>query len=153
MRRANLKRWFDAPDGQNIAQGYSRTCIALKAGNSGYIFEPTNVNPTLVDAVLELDEVAVMTMSSHITSGVLELINPYQKSLTTEQKGHRLPIVTSLSDVTSDMAHFSRACIIKKEQLILIWSDSPDTLMDVGSDIEMQLFNLVISTPDLQSVR
>lgn len=96
---------------------------------------------------MELGEVAVLTMSSNITAGIMELINPFQKSLTMEQTGHRLPIVSSLSDVTSEMGNYSRACIVSNEKLILVWSTSPETIMEVGSDVEMQLFTLVIKIP------
>ncbi|PMD21641.1 hypothetical protein NA56DRAFT_625597 [Hyaloscypha hepaticicola] len=82
-------------------------------------------------------------MSSNITAGIMELINPFQKSLTIEQTGHRIPIVASLSDVTPEMAIYGRACILRNEQLILVWSTSSETIMDVGSDVEMQLYTLV----------
>jgi hypothetical protein len=101
------------------------------------------VNPTLAKSILDLDEFVVLTMSSQITAGIIGLINPQQKSLIVEQNGHRLPILTSLGDVTSAISYSSRACIIRKEKLILVWSDSPDTMIDVGQDVEKQLLNLV----------
>lgn len=101
------------------------------------------MSPLLVAAVQDLGEAAVLTMSSNITAGIMELINPFQKSLTVEQTGHRIPIVASLSDVTPEMAIYGRACILRNEQLILVWSTSSETIMDVGSDVEMQLYTLV----------
>jgi hypothetical protein len=97
----------------------------------------------LVAAVQDLGEAAVLTMSSNITAGIMELINPFQKSLTIEQTGHRIPIIASLSNVTPEMGTYGRACILRNEQLILVWSTSSETIMDVGSDVEMQLYTLV----------
>jgi hypothetical protein len=142
-RRAGLRRWFDESYGESFVQGYSPGCIALKTEDSEHLFEPTNVNPTLADAIRVLDEIAVLTMSSNITAGIMELINPFQKSLSTQQAGNRLPILTSLSDVTPDLGHYSKACIIRNEKLILIWSDSSETIMSVGNDIEAELYNFV----------
>ena len=96
----------------------------------------------LVAAVQDLGEAAVLTMSSNITAGIMEMINPFQKSLI-EQTGHRIPIVASLSDVTPEMGNYGRACILRNEQLILVWSTSSETIMDVGSDVELQLYTLV----------
>lgn len=142
-QRATLLRWFDAPDVKFAAQGHSPTCVAIKGTESEYIFEPANVHPALSKSILALDESAVLTMSSQITSGVIGMLNPQQKSLVVDQNGHRLPILPSLDEVTSAISYSARACIVRKEQLVLVWSDSPETILDVSHDVEKQLLNIV----------
>ncbi|KAL5327520.1 hypothetical protein ACEPPN_005219 [Leptodophora sp. 'Broadleaf-Isolate-01'] len=142
-QRATLLRWFDAPDVKFAAQGHSPTCVAIKGTESEYIFEPANVHPALSKSILALDESAVLTMSSQITSGVIGMLNPQQKSLVVDQNGHRLPILPSLDEVTSAISYSARACIVRKEQLVLVWSDSPETILDVSHDVEKQLLNIL----------
>lgn len=67
-----------------------------------------------------------------------------QKSVTVEQTGARIPIVASLDDVNAGLGHSARCCIVQKENLMLVWSEDPASIINVGNDVEKQLLGMVI---------
>lgn len=106
-----------------------------------YISEPAHVNLSLADAIIRLDEPFVLAMASEVTARVMELIGTQQKSLAIQSTGNRIPILNSLDDVSSILSHCSRVCIVLYGKLVLIWSDSPSDLIEVGTDVEKKLLD------------
>jgi hypothetical protein len=140
-RRATLLGWFDEAksDPQAPNPAWSSTCIAIKLPDNSYTFSPTSVSPALTDAVHRLNENAVVSISSRITASVLDSLAPEQKSFVVEYTGTRIPILASLDEVQSGISHFSRACIVRRERVLLVWCHEPSTILDVVFDVEMQL--------------
>ncbi|KAL5351998.1 hypothetical protein ACLOAV_003862 [Pseudogymnoascus australis] len=149
--RAILLRWFEAPDEKSFAHG-SPTCVAVKVADTEHVFEPADVNPALANAIRRLDECVVLAMSSQITASVIVLLTPQQKSLAVDETGARLPIIASLEDVGSALVHATRACIVRKERIVLIWSDDPGAIMTVGNAVEKQLLGLLFNSRQLSNV-
>lgn len=127
----------------NRAPSASPVCVAFKTWEEEYVFEPSEVSPALVKAIRRLDEVVILAMSSEITKSLIESTSPEQKSLTIEHTGARIPIVSALEDVSSYLVHSSRACIVRQELLVLLWSDDATAIIEVGNDVEKQLLGLV----------
>ncbi|KAL3441664.1 glycosyl transferase family group 2-domain-containing protein [Aspergillus insuetus] len=140
-RRATLLGWFDETqsDSQVPNPAWSSTCIAVKLPDNSYTFSPTTVFPALSKAVHRLNENAVVSISSRITASVLDSIAPGQKSFVVEYTGTRIPILASLDEVQSGISHFSRACIVLRERVLLVWCHEPSAILDVAFDVEMQL--------------
>jgi hypothetical protein len=145
-RRAALLGWADIPGGNDVIRDLSPTCVAIKSIDGSQVFEPVNVHPELADAIFRLDERSVTTMSSEITASIIATIPAQQKSVTVEHTGARIPVMTSFKDVTSALVYSSRACIVRNEGLMLVWSDDPATLINVCSDVEKQLLGMVNSS-------
>lgn len=70
---------------------------------------------------------------------LIDSILPGQKSLVVESTSARIPVVHSLNDVSSNLVHFARACIVVQEKLVLIWSHNAGTILHVAHDVERQL--------------
>ncbi|KAL2838983.1 glycosyl transferase family group 2-domain-containing protein [Aspergillus pseudoustus] len=140
-RRATLLGWFDeTPLDSQDPNAWSSTCVAVKlTSENTYTFSPPTVSPSLSSAVCRLDENAVVSISSRITASVIDSIALGQKSFVVEYTGTRIPIIPSLDHVESGLSHFSRACIVLKERVILVWCHEPSTILDVAFDVEMQL--------------
>ncbi|KAJ5160387.1 uncharacterized protein N7482_007391 [Penicillium canariense] len=138
-RRATLLGWFDEGEVESGLQHWSSTCIALRLPDDEYSFFPYNVNPALGDAITRLGETAAVAMSSRFTSTLIDSIMPGQKSLIVESTSARIPIVYCLNDVSSELAHFARACIIVQERLVLVWSHDAGAILNVAFDVERQL--------------
>ncbi|EPS28344.1 hypothetical protein PDE_03290 [Penicillium oxalicum 114-2] len=138
-RRATLLGWFDEVDVEDGRNSWSSTCISLRRADNEYTFFPYNVNPSLIDAITRLGETAAMAMSSRFTSMLIDSILPGQKSLVVESTSARIPVVHSLNDVSSNLVHFARACIVVQEKLVLIWSHNAGTILHVAHDVERQL--------------
>ncbi|KAJ5986604.1 hypothetical protein N7451_010969 [Penicillium sp. IBT 35674x] len=133
-RRATLMGWFDEVTGQRD----SVTCVAIKMPENEYSFTPTDVTPSLVDAITRLNETAAVAMASRVTSAVIDSIVPGQKSLIVENTSARIPIVGTLDDINPMLSHFSRACIVVKERIVLVWSHDAGAILNVAFDVERQ---------------
>lgn len=142
-RHADSAGWFCSPNSNTAPQGHSLVCVAFRTWEDEIILEPRQVDPRLVEAIERLEEVVVLSMSSEITSCLIESISPQQKSLIVERTGARIPIVSTLQDVSSYLVHSSRACIIRQERLVLLWSDDGTAIIEIGNDVEKQLLGLV----------
>jgi hypothetical protein len=141
-RRATLLGWFDAPDGKSADQG-SPTCVAVKSAETEYFFEPSDLHPALARAVLKVNKYVALTMYSDITSRAIQSLSPQQKDVMVGNMSIRLPIVPCLEDIHPDLTQSTQACIIREENLILVWSDDPAAIMNVGNEVEKELLDKV----------
>lgn len=94
-------------------------------------------------AVARLEENAVVSMASEVTNTVLDTITPDQASLLVESTGARIPIVPSLADVRQSLVHSTSSCIVVQERCVLIWSNVPNTVINVAHNVEKQLLGFV----------
>jgi hypothetical protein len=138
-RRATLLGWFDEAEAEHGVQNWSSTCISVRQADNEYSFFPYNVNPVLAEAITRLGETAAIAMSSRFTCTVIDSILPGQKSLVVESTSARIPVVSCLNDVNSELVHFARACIIVQERLVLVWSHNAGAILNVAYDVERQL--------------
>ncbi|KAI9372868.1 glycosyl transferase family group 2-domain-containing protein [Aspergillus egyptiacus] len=140
-RRATLLGWFD--EAHAVSSGgsseWSFTGVAVNLPDTGYTFSPADVAPALRKAVLRLNENAIVSISSGITAAVAASIAPGQRSFLVESTSTRIPIVASLDHVEASLPHFSRACIVLEERVLLVWCHDPSSILDVAFDVEMQL--------------
>ncbi|KAH6999207.1 glycosyl transferase family group 2-domain-containing protein [Ilyonectria sp. MPI-CAGE-AT-0026] len=149
-RRATLLGLFDEPERQSLVNGFNETCVAVKTADDDYVFQPTEVNPLLALAIARIDNNAVMSMSSEVLPSIIDSIQPGQRQLVIEPTGMKIPIVESLEEVHSSLTMVSRACIVVRERVMLVWSNDPRTIVNSGHDIETQLLGLSFN-PDTDS--
>ncbi|KAH8684988.1 glycosyl transferase family group 2-domain-containing protein [Ilyonectria robusta] len=143
-RRATLLGWFEEPAAAAITSGWSSTCVALKKPDGTYAYAPDDPSPDLVAAVARLEENAVVSMASEVTNTVLDTITPDQASLLVESTGARIPIVPSLADVRQSLVHSTSSCIVVQERCVLIWSNVPNTVINVAHNVEKQLLGFIV---------
>ncbi|KAF7543007.1 hypothetical protein G7Z17_g11092 [Cylindrodendrum hubeiense] len=143
-RRATLLGWFDEPAAAAITSGWSGTCVALKKPDGSYTYAPDDPSPDLVAAVARLGENAVVSMSSEVTNTVLDTITSEQASLLVESTGARIPIVATLADVHQSLVHSTSSCIVAQERCVLIWSNVPNTVINVAHNVEKQLLGFIV---------
>lgn len=113
----------------------------MKSSNAEYVFEPTEVNPALARAILRLNKYVALTMSSDLTSRIIQAISPQQEKVMVGNM--HLPIITCLKDICPDLTHSTPACIVREENLVLLCSDDPAAIMNLGNDIEKELLDEV----------
>jgi hypothetical protein len=142
-RKATALGWFEDPCEERFPNIFAAMCVAIQQDNGRYVFEPPNINPALASAITRLNDKIVFTMSSEVTASVLKTLKPDQRYLTIPHASFRLPIVSSFEDVEPGLVSASCACIVKKESLILVWSDDVGQILQTGSDVEKHLMTLV----------
>jgi hypothetical protein len=137
-RRATLLGWFDHSN-SNLAEDPSSVCVAIKLPDDGYTFHPAVIDPSLAKAIKRLDETAVVALSSRITARAIATIAPGQKSFVVESTSARIPVIPTLDDMDVNLTHYSRACIVLDEKIVLVWSHDATGLLNVAHDVEVQL--------------
>ncbi|KAK7421131.1 hypothetical protein QQZ08_010060 [Neonectria magnoliae] len=141
-RRATLLGFFDDPEDQSLANGFSETCIAVKTSEESYVFQPNDVNPLLALAVARIDRKAVLSMTSEVIPTIIDSIRPDQSQFYIEATGTPISIAASLEEIRPDVVTSSKACIVIKERVMLVWSNNPKKIVNQAHDIETQLLNL-----------
>ncbi|KAM0366000.1 hypothetical protein ACHAO7_010397 [Fusarium culmorum] len=140
-RRATLLGWFDGPAERAVLSGVSLTGVAIKSGE-GHVFQPADVDSLLQSAVSKLDAEALISISSETLVKIIGAIPPTQRSLVSESTGARIPVVPNLEAVTSDLCHYSRACIALEERVVLVWSQDPKAIIHVADHVQQELFEI-----------
>ncbi|GFF80523.1 hypothetical protein IFM53868_02877 [Aspergillus udagawae] len=137
-RRATLLGWFDHSN-SNLAEDPSSVCVAIRLQDDGYTFHPAVIDPSLAKAIKRLDETAVVALSSRVTARTIATIAPGQKSFVVESTSARIPVIPTLDGVDVNLTHYSRACIVLDEKIVLVWSHDASGLLNVAHDVEVQL--------------
>jgi len=101
----------------------------------------------LAGAISRLNEAAVISMASKITTDMFDVIGPQQRCLITESTGERIPILQSLDGIQPTLVHSSRACVVMDPRVVLVWSNDPNAIVNIAADVEMALLDLVIKFP------
>ncbi|KAF4970250.1 hypothetical protein FZEAL_10085 [Fusarium zealandicum] len=155
-RRATLLGFFEDPEGRSLASGHSETCIAVKTPDDNYVFQPSDINPMLALAVARLEAKAVLSMTSDAILAIIDSLQHHQTELFVEATGARISIASSLEAIRPDLAVNSKACLVVRERVMLVWSSNPRTIVNVAHDTETQLLGLSFSpspTPNILSRR
>ncbi|WXC52686.1 hypothetical protein QX201_012352 [Fusarium graminearum] len=140
-RRATLLGWFDEPAERAVLSGVSLTGVAIKS-SEGHVFQPVDVDSLLQSAVSKLDTEALISISSETLVKIITAIPPTQRSLVSESTGARIPVVPNLEAVTPDLCHYSRACIVLEERVVLVWSQDPKAIVHVADHVQEELFEM-----------
>ena len=102
-----------------------------------------DLTPSLSAAITRLDDQAVISLSSEVTSTIIDTIAPEQRTFIIDHTGARIPIVQSLDAVHSGLVHISRTCIVLKEKVVIVWSNDAATLINVAHDVEKQFLEML----------
>ena len=154
-RRVQMSKWLELPEdefGVVDSSAKQNLGVLIKRSNNSYTTEPTSLNPNIVNAVQRLGVSAAFTMSSEIVSSLLMQITPLQTEFSMNRGSFVLPIVKSVNEIGTARSPVQKErwmCLCKKEKVTLIWSDSVNSLLVHGSDVESKLIGLVST----QSVR
>ena len=138
VRQATMLGWFSA-----AATANSTACAAVREKDDTYEFEPQNVRPDVQEAIARLGEGVALTMASQITESIFKLLTANSIYLPTNSSGGRIPIVKSLEHVDAYLVQSSRACIVRNEGFVLVWSDQVDKIIEIGQDVQREFLSVV----------
>jgi hypothetical protein len=91
------------------------------------------------------------TMSSEITSALIDQISPFQTEIQVQPRGIKINIVRSLAHLASGKTQVTKKaymCILREERVVLVWNDSVEGILTHGADVEGLLVGIV-NTPHL----
>ncbi|KAK3679131.1 hypothetical protein LTR78_000691 [Recurvomyces mirabilis] len=128
--------------------------VVLQRDDGGYAAYPNQLNEQVVEAVLRLDVPIAFTMSSEVTHTLLRQVTPDQTQYGDPRSGITLPIVESVESLASGRVSVPRdgfICLCKREQFVLVWGSTVESILAQGTDIETWLVGLVWGQPAPQA--
>jgi hypothetical protein len=119
--------------------------VAIRTPDQNYALEPASIAAKIVRAVHVIDIPVSFTMASDITSNVFAQISPYQTEVAIQTRGVTIPVIGSLDEVSVRKFQISQslACLVRDENIILLWAYSVETAIQHGSNIEQMLMEMV----------
>lgn len=111
-----------------------------------FITEPQTVDDKLKLICGTLNLGALFTMSSDLTQLFFSRIAKDDSELTLSPNKITVPVVYSLEDIARDGAGVRRrdfCCFVRRERVVLVWSNSGDELMLHGSEVDSKLMSSV----------
>jgi hypothetical protein len=126
--------------------------VVIRLANSQHVVHPPDISPTTIEAIEGIDAAVGFTMSSEITAALFRQMSPYQTEIMVHAHGLKIPIVESFEDVVhlanSTNGIRGSACIMRKEKVILVWSNTVQNLLPHGAEIEKLLVDTVSDCPE-----
>jgi hypothetical protein len=119
--------------------------VGIRRRDEEYTFEPASLEPQMMAAIRSIGLQFAFTMSSAITSAMFNNISPHQKEITIHLRGIRIPVVSSLKLVPSRSFEIkqSLACLLQEERIVLLCTNTIESAVPHGSDIEQMLMEMV----------
>lgn len=119
--------------------------VAVQRPDDEYTFEPASLENLMMNTIRSVGLPVAFSMSSDITSTVFAQISPYQTELVIQPRGTRIPIVGSLQDIAERSFEIrqSMTCLVKEENLVLLWSHTAENAFPHGRDVEQMLMETV----------
>ncbi|KAH8657166.1 glycosyl transferase family group 2-domain-containing protein [Tricladium varicosporioides] len=145
-RRCVSAKWLNAHDDELEMDADSWVGVALRLPDGTYLAEPSNPTPDISAAFQSLGCKVAFTMSSEITSALLDQISPFQNEIQVQPRGIKIAIAQNLAEIVSGNTQVSRRsymCILREERVVLVWNDSVEGILTHGTDVEGILVGLI----------
>ena len=145
-RRFQEQGWLEQDQRAEIPASLGIVMRVENEDETKFIFEPQTMDDSVKTISKNLNLGVVFTMSSDITSLLFTRIAKDDLEITLSPYNITVPVVDSLQWLAKDEAGVMRrdfCCFVRKEKLVLVWSNSADEIMLQGSDIESKLMSSV----------
>jgi hypothetical protein len=117
--------------------------VLLKKSRGNYVCYPPIMAPSLLAAVQKLNVEVAFTMRTDMINGLFESWDDGQTELRLKD-GSQLQFVESLATVASmSIKKFQYACLVREEQIVLIWHDDLQQIIPHATRLEEKLLSLV----------
>jgi hypothetical protein len=120
--------------------------VMIKIADRQYAREPKTIDPIVLKAFQCMDAAIAFTMTSVVTSAIFRQITPSQKELIVKSRGTALPIVDTFEDLISLVSMHGltgTAYLLRRPQLVLVWSNSVEDILMCGASLDELLCQAV----------
>ena len=145
-RKCAQSKWleYDADDG--IDSGTPSLGVILKRYDGEYVTEPATLSQEVMEAVARLGCPVAFTLSSEVTHMLLRMISTTDTEVRLDNHGTILPVVSSVNVIGTSAILLPRGCsmcLCLEERFVLVWSNTAQSILAKGSDVETQLVGVV----------
>lgn len=120
--------------------------LLLRQTRGVYVTSPALIHPHLHQAVVNLNVEIAFTMASPITDSIFNTLDPKQTDLVVGEEGFMYQIVESLEDMSTSTRRVKKlqyACLVRKERVVVLWSDKVADILTHAAEVERKLLALV----------
>ncbi|KUJ09080.1 uncharacterized protein LY89DRAFT_598683 [Mollisia scopiformis] len=146
-RRCASAKWLQPPEDEDgLVDESSWIGVAVRNPDGNYSTEPPTADHDIYNVLQTLNCKCVFTMSSEITSALLDQVGPFQTELSVAPRGLKINIVQSIRHLASGKSVVTRksyVCILREERMVLVWNDSVEGILTHGADIEGILVGII----------
>jgi hypothetical protein len=145
-RRFQEQGWLDQDQRSEVPASLGIVIRVENGDETKFIGEPQTIDDSLKIISKNLNLGVVFTMSSDITRLLFTRLTQDDFEITLSPNNITVPVVDSLQSLAKDGAGVMRrdfCCFVRKEKLVLVWSNSADEIMLQGSDVESKLMSSV----------
>ena len=121
--------------------------VVIKIADRQYAREPKAIDPAVVTAFQSMDVAIAFTMTSVVTAAIFRQISPNQKELEIKSRATVLPIVDTFEDLIRSVSMHGltgTAYLIRKPQIVLVWSNFVEDILMCGATLD-ELLCLAVS--------
>jgi hypothetical protein len=111
-----------------------------------YVVEPASLNQAVLQFADKFDLAALITLSSDITSYMFAQINHGDSEVKLNPHNITVPVIDCLADLVRDDLEVTRrdfCCLVRKERVVLAWSNQADQLLTDAANVESKLMGSV----------
>src|ERR1700761_7345859 len=123
--------------------------VLVHQSSGGYMTEPRDLSPLLVQAVEKLGLEVAFTISTETTEAIFDVISDNDHDIMLSD-GLQLQIVDSMSDIVraglSQVRKSQHAVLLKTERILLVWHDDVEKVLPQAVKVEEKLLGLVSFT-------
>jgi hypothetical protein len=120
--------------------------VLVHQSSGGYVTEPRDLSPLLVQAVEKLGVEVAFTISTETTEAIFDVIQDNDHEIVLGDKS-QLQIIDSMSDMAriglTQVGKSQHAALLKAERILLVWHDDVDQVLLQATKIEEKLLGLV----------
>ncbi|CZR53718.1 uncharacterized protein PAC_03598 [Phialocephala subalpina] len=146
-RRCAAAKWLQPPEDEDgMLDESSWLGVAVRLPDGNFSTEPPTADHDLYRVLQSLNCKCAFTMSSEITSALLDQIGPFQTELNVGARGLKINVVQSLRHLASGKSVVTRksyVCVLREERMVLVWNDSVEGILTHGADIEGILVGII----------
>jgi hypothetical protein len=146
-RRCTAAKWLEQIEDDEGFLGMERYVgVVLKHTDDSFVSEPRDIDERVIRFAKHLGCNVAFTMSSEMIPAILQQISPLQTELTIKGTNLRVPVCPSLDEAVSGRYEIEKEayiCILRKEKVAFLWSDSVEGILNHGTYVEDMLLGQV----------
>jgi hypothetical protein len=147
-KRISINMWMPSIKTGGSTNSIVPSChgVLLRQSRGVYFSHPAEVREDLLTTIQKINAAVAFTMSSQTTEVIFSTLVSAQNELILRD-GSQYQIVESMADISrgasSSIKKFQYTCLVKKEQVVLLWHDDREKILQHAQEVERKLLALV----------
>lgn len=120
--------------------------VMIRRALDQHSIHPPTLNQMMIETIQSIDCGIAFTLTSEITATFFRQMSPFQTEISVQPQNIKIPIVETLEDLiylatTKRLA--GTVCVVRKERIILVWSESVESISPHGAEVERLILETV----------